>query len=116
MRILYFGTLPPHPGGTAFVAAQILPALARRGHRVVAAAPMAAAALSQPDTFAAANPAIEVRRYAVPFFDIIPGLGANDDYVSAERQGLLADPERRTAGRSFGRHWQRRAPELAGPS
>ncbi|HEY7518816.1 MAG TPA: glycosyltransferase family 4 protein [Methylomirabilota bacterium] len=88
MRVLYFGTLPPHPGGTAFVAAQIVPALARRGHRVVAVAPMAASALSQPDTFAAENPAIEVRRYPVPFFDIVPGLALNDDYVRAERQGL----------------------------
>ncbi len=34
MEILYLGSLPPHPGGSAMVAGQLLPGLAARGHAV----------------------------------------------------------------------------------
>jgi len=34
VEILYLGTMPPHPGGSAMVAGQLLPGLAARGHAV----------------------------------------------------------------------------------
>jgi len=87
MRILFLGTLPPHPGGTAFVGAQILRGLTRRGHEILALAPITAAALARGDRFAEENPDILVRRFLVPHFEIIPGL--RDDYLQVERDQLL---------------------------
>lgn len=87
MRILYLGTLPPHPGGTAFVGPEILRGLAAKGHKVVAVAPITAAALAGVDTFSAGNRNLEVRRYLVPFFDIVPGL-SRDEYLQGERDRL----------------------------
>lgn len=67
LDILYVGTLPPHPGGTAILACQLLDRLARRGHRVRAIAPIAVGcddALSIPD--------VEVMRYQVAHFSPSP--------------------------------------------
>lgn len=87
MRILYLGTLPPHPGGTAMVAAQVIRGLAMQGYEVVAIAPITAATLAGGDLFAGQNPDLEVRRFLVPFFDIIPGL-SRGEYLQYERDEL----------------------------
>jgi glycosyltransferase involved in cell wall biosynthesis len=70
MDILYVGTLPPHPGGSAVVGGQLLHGLAERGHRVRALAPITAEAAAAGDRFAVGHPAIEITRYRVPSFQV----------------------------------------------
>ena len=67
LDILYVGTLPPHQGGSAISAAQLLGAFSRRGHTVRALAPATAAQLENGDPFAAQEPGIAVKRFPVPY-------------------------------------------------
>jgi phosphatidyl-myo-inositol dimannoside synthase len=72
LDLLYVGTLPPHPGGSAVMSVQLLEGLERRGHSVRAIAPITEATL----TVASAEPArlTDVRRYLVPRFATDPGV------------------------------------------
>jgi glycosyltransferase involved in cell wall biosynthesis len=70
LSVLYVGTLPPHPGGSAVSGSQLIAGLARRGHRVRALAPITPEALRAGDAFAARHPAIQVTRFPVPCFDV----------------------------------------------
>lgn len=66
MKILYVGTLPPHPGGSAVSASQILLGLAARGHEVRALASIESEALDYgQDDFARAHSDIQVHRFEV---------------------------------------------------
>ncbi|MGH7787227.1 MAG: glycosyltransferase family 4 protein [Candidatus Binatia bacterium] len=65
LDILYVGTLPPHQGGSAISAAQLLGAICERGHTVRALAPATQAQMATGDPFAARHPRIAVRRFAV---------------------------------------------------
>jgi len=85
MRLVYVGTLPPHPGGSAVSSSQLLVALAERGHETVAVAPMTAAALASGDAFAARHPRIRVRRFVVPYFEMAPNVPAAEGYRRAQR-------------------------------
>lgn len=84
-RLLYVGTLPPHQGGSALVAAQVLPGLAARGHRVEAIAPITEGA---EDRFAALNPDIVVDRFTLPYLDTSPDTPPSDDYQRRERESI----------------------------
>ena len=70
LNVLYLGTLPPHPGGSAMVGAALLAALSDAGHRVRALSPGTAETLGTRDPFAARHPSIEVRRYEVPYSEV----------------------------------------------
>ncbi|MDX1382959.1 MAG: glycosyltransferase family 4 protein [Thermoanaerobaculia bacterium] len=85
MRILYAGTLPPHQGGSAISAAQILTGLARRGHDVHALGPMASGTGGD-DAFASGQAEIAVHRFEVPAFAVEP---AHVD-LAAPLEGSLA--------------------------
>jgi glycosyltransferase involved in cell wall biosynthesis len=65
MRILYLGTLPPHPGGSAFSGAQIVVGLAARGHQVRAIAPIEARVARGGDLFARRHPELGIHRFEV---------------------------------------------------
>ena len=92
MRVLYVGTLPPHPGGSAIVGAQLVSGLARMGHSVRALAPITRSATRHPDRFARANPAVGVTRFVVPYFESSPNNPASAEYRAREgrlvQQGL----------------------------
>jgi glycosyltransferase involved in cell wall biosynthesis len=90
MNILYVGTLPPHPGGTAIVGYQLLEGLARRGHQIEAIAPATPAAIAGGDRFAAAHPEIHVTRFPIPYFETSPDLPAAVQYRSVEGNGISA--------------------------
>ena len=45
MKILYIGTLPPHNGGSAVLAYELLKGLAKRGHKINAISPITKKAL-----------------------------------------------------------------------
>jgi glycosyltransferase involved in cell wall biosynthesis len=68
LDILYAGTLPPHPGGSALVCGPVLLALARMGHRIRAVAPIVEDTTSTLAPFAAGSPNLTVARFAVPYY------------------------------------------------
>src|SRR5262245_16907370 len=84
MNILYVGTLPPHPGGSAMVGYQLLDGLARRGHHIDAIAPATAEAIAAGDLFAVAHPEIHVERFLIPYFESSPDLPAGHQYRRTE--------------------------------
>lgn len=86
-KILYVGTLPPHPGGSAIVGAHLVCGLARLGHAVRGLAPFTAEARRRGDRFAKANPAVAVNRSLVPYFESAPNNPASLDY--RRREGRL---------------------------
>lgn len=65
MHIIYVGTLPPHRGGSAFVAAQLLPGLVDRGHHLTAIAPRAPGA--QIETASVFEQSIRSIRFPMPY-------------------------------------------------
>ena len=97
LEVLYVGTLPPHPGGTAIVGAQLLVGLARSGHSVRALAPITAEALRSGDQFAASHPEIGITRIEVPFFEVSADVAASErdrrsegDQIAERLSGLVA--------------------------
>ncbi len=88
LNILYVGTLPPHPGGSAISSSLILIGLAQRGHAVRTLAPITAEALRSGDTFAADHPGITTSRFLVPYFETAPNIPPPDDYRKLEREQI----------------------------
>lgn len=77
MKIAYVGTLPPHPGGSAISAVQLLAGFAARGHAVRALAPIAEQDLGAEDPVHATYAGIAVRRFGVPYVES-PTVGPTD--------------------------------------
>ncbi len=90
LNIIYAGTLPPHPGGSAISASQLLVGLARCGHRVRAIAPITQEAAASKDEFAACFPEIAVTRFIMPEFETTPYLPPPDDYRRLEGDQIRA--------------------------
>jgi glycosyltransferase involved in cell wall biosynthesis len=88
LNILYVGTLPPHPGGSAIVGAQLVVGLASLGHAVRAVAPVTAEALRAGDDFAARHPEVRLERVEVPHFAITLAMSSSDDYRSSEGERM----------------------------
>ena len=84
LDLLFVGLLPPHPGGAAISAGQIMTGLARRGHVVRAVAPITEDAARDGDAFAARHPAVEITRFTVPYFYVSPQTPAPEDYSRRE--------------------------------
>jgi glycosyltransferase involved in cell wall biosynthesis len=72
LDLLYVGTLPPHPGGSAISMSEILRGLAGRGHRVRAVGAFTDEDLLGSDLFADRNPELEIHRFVMPFLDTAP--------------------------------------------
>ena len=79
LDLLFVGLLPPHPGGAAISAGQIVTGLARRGHAVRAVAPITEDAARDGDPFAARQPALEITRFTVPYFYVSPQTPAPEE-------------------------------------
>jgi glycosyltransferase involved in cell wall biosynthesis len=88
LRILYVGTLPPHPGGSAITCHLLLEGLAGLGHEIVAIAPLTADALRSGDPLAGRRNGVQVERFEMPYLDITPYIPPADDYRQRERAGI----------------------------
>ncbi len=88
LSILYVGTLPPHPGGSAILASYLVVGLETLGHAVRAVAPITSEALQNGDEFAFSHPGIPVTRFLVPYFESSPNIPAPDDYRRLERERI----------------------------
>jgi glycosyltransferase involved in cell wall biosynthesis len=86
-RVLYVGTLPPHPGGSAIWGRGLLPKLAGLGHPIIAMAPIPDGAIVDDAGPGAAG--IEVRRYRVPYFDIDPFSSSDRSFYDTQRQRII---------------------------
>jgi glycosyltransferase involved in cell wall biosynthesis len=84
LDLLFVGLLPPHPGGAAISAGQILTGLARRGHVIRAVAPITEDAARDGDSFARRHPALEIIRFTVPYFYVSPQTPAPEEYWRRE--------------------------------
>jgi len=100
LDILYVGTLPPHPGGSAISGAQLIVEIAKMGHSVRALAPITPDALRSGDRFAVRHPEISVTRFLMPYFEVSFDIPAPDDYRTLEHEqireavGALVENER----------------------
>ena len=94
LAIIYVGTLPPHPGGSAISCAEFLTEIARLGQSVRSISPVEAQCICGGDAFAEAHPELGVVRYEVPHFYIEPSLAESREYRELEaarvRVALLA--------------------------
>ena len=83
LDVIFVGTLPPHPGGSAVSCAEFLPILASMGHRIRAITPTAPLRASGQDPFR--HPAIPVVTFDMPFYYMEPNVPPPDEYRERER-------------------------------
>lgn len=90
LDIVYVGTLPPHPGGSAISGDQIIRGLASRGHTVRAVAPITPEGVRWTERRDADPSGVTVRRFQVPEFYLTPTTPASDDYRRLEEKAVQA--------------------------
>jgi hypothetical protein len=78
--LLYVGTLPPHPGGSAILSAGVLCGLVGRGWNVRSVAPITREAIELGDPFSDQHPELHIRRFVVPHFESAPNQPASEEY------------------------------------
>lgn len=100
LDILYVGTLPPHPGGSAILGSHLPGGLAKLGNSVRALAPITAEALQGGDRFALRHPSIAVRRFLIPRFETAPKLGRK--CLAGKPQAHIRDRRRRAVPGNHG--------------
>lgn len=89
LNILFVGTLPPHPGGSAIANALFLSGCVALGHTVRALAPITAEAQQAGAVFESRHPGIGVARYFIPSFETFPNVPASDDRRRLEGEQIL---------------------------
>jgi glycosyltransferase involved in cell wall biosynthesis len=87
MNVLYAGTYPPHPGGSAVLMAQVLPRLLRHRCRVRVLAPITAETVAAGERYAASQPGIDVTRFEVSYYETMPDQAAPERYREIEAEG-----------------------------
>jgi glycosyltransferase involved in cell wall biosynthesis len=91
LDLLYVGTLPPHAGGSAVLAAQLLTGLAVRGHGVRALAPVAPGTEAEARAFERRHPSLTVRRFRVPYLESSRDEPGPPEYRARERRAILPE-------------------------
>lgn len=86
MKILYIGTLPLHPGGTAIVGYQLLIGFAREGHSVRALAPITPETQKGAAAFDGSYPEISIQRFMMPHFELHPYFPYPQTYLQLEQE------------------------------
>lgn len=87
MRVLFIGTLEPHPGGSGMVNAQIVRGLVARGHSVVAIAPIAREQAEDLDDMAGLA-GVTVQRYVTDHTEVDSERSA-PAHIDSERDNLV---------------------------
>jgi len=85
LNILYVGTLPPHPGGSAIVGYQLLDGFTRLGHIVRALAPVTPETQARAMAFDAAHSRPVITRFEIPHFEMPPHFPYPAEYVELEQ-------------------------------
>ena len=84
INILYVGTLPPHPGGSAILCYQLLKGLVELGHSIRAISPITKNGLKSEEAFPLLEGTIPVHRYNVEYFETTPDYPVSDRYRKLE--------------------------------
>jgi len=100
LELLFVGPLPPHRGGAGVFWGEVLPALARRGHRIHAIAPIDAERSRSPDGFAIANPGLTLERFELPYLVSAPDSPQPAGYRELEGEEIARRVARRLADRA----------------
>ena len=87
--ILYVGTLPPFPGGTAVLCSQLLLSLAELGYEIRAFAPSTEAAERYPHPFAHNHPRLRVTKFLMPHHPINCIAPLDRSVMESMRQNVL---------------------------
>jgi|SRR5208283_4077344 len=99
LDIVYVGTLPPHPGGSAISCAELIARFANLGHAVRCLAPITPEGLEPEDRFAVGHPELEVTRFVVPLFDTGLPIPTPPSYRELERVQIQDKLSRLVASR-----------------
>jgi len=83
MEILYVGTLPPHNGGSAINASQLLEGFVARGHSVRAICPTTSGLEKTPGPNG-----VDLTRFTMPSFEASPDQPAPDGYREQQKQEI----------------------------
>jgi glycosyltransferase involved in cell wall biosynthesis len=86
-RVLYLGLVPPHPGGSAIWASELIPQLRARGHEIIAVAPVPDGVRHDDAELERAN--VVVEHYPVPYFDTDPFANADRSFYERQTRYLL---------------------------
>ena len=87
--ILYIGTLPPFPGGTAVLCSQLLLGLAELGYEIRAFAPSTEAAERNPHPFAHSHPRLRVTKFLMPHHPVNSVMPLDRSVLESMRQNAL---------------------------
>jgi glycosyltransferase involved in cell wall biosynthesis len=90
LSLLYVGTLPPHPGGSAISCGQLLLAFASRDHRVRAISAITDSTRNEGEHFDRAAPGLAVRRFRMAYFETNPAEPTNAEFRERERHAVQA--------------------------
>jgi len=88
VNILYVGTLPPHPGGSAILSLSLLKGLAGLGHSVRAIHPITKDHPLPNEAHSKNKESIVYHRYTVEFFETSPDSPVPDEYRRQEGKRL----------------------------
>lgn len=84
MKIIYIGTIYPHPGGSAISGSQIIQELASRGNEVFAIAPISEMDFPNRHQFDGLLKNVSVIRYTVPYYNTSTHDTHSQSYVDSE--------------------------------
>jgi glycosyltransferase involved in cell wall biosynthesis len=90
MDIVFVGTLPPHQGGTAVMAYQLLNELSSAGHRVRAVAPLASADWATDPLGGRMEPGVTIQRFEMPYLETNTFEGASQAYRNRQTQEVYS--------------------------
>lgn len=84
LNILYVGTLPPHRGGSAIAASELMIEISKLGHQIRSVAPITPQEMLSGDKFKLSHPELNVLRFLLPYFETSPNLPPSEDYRKLE--------------------------------
>ncbi len=88
MRILWVGPIPPHPGGSAISLSEIVSEVAKAPNQTQVIAPITEETKPAAERLDAAQPALQIKRYLMPEYDLTPYSQNRQQLVQAERVAL----------------------------
>lgn len=84
MKLIYIGTIYPHPGGSAISGSQIINQLAKRGFDITAISPLSEEDWLKINYYNSLVENVKIERYLVPYYNTSTHDTYSEDYVQEE--------------------------------